>query len=49
MNWISVAGDDPYKASWTTQRRNRVGLLIMNPRRPRGFFALGRSLAHRLR
>ena len=42
-------GDDPYKAAWTTQRRQRIGLLAMNPLRPAGLLAAGRSLAGRLR
>jgi hypothetical protein len=42
-------GDDPYKASWTTRRRQRIGLLLMNPRRARGLVAVARSLAGRLR
>ncbi len=42
-------GDDPYKASWTTQRRRRVGLLVINPWRPAGLAALGRGLAGSLR
>ena len=42
-------GDDPYKALWTTRRRQRIGLLLMNPRRPAGLMAIGRSLAGRMR
>ena len=42
-------GDDPYKAAWTTRRRQRIGLILMNPRRIGGLLALGRSVARRLR
>ncbi len=42
-------GDDPYKASWTTQRRRRIGLLAINPWRPAGLAAVGRGLAGSLR
>ena len=42
-------GDDLYKASWTTQRRRRVGLLVVNPWRPAGLAAVGRGLAGSLR
>ena len=42
-------GDDPYKALWTTQRRQRIGLLAINPWRPAGLAALGRGLAGRWR
>ncbi len=42
-------GDDPYKASWTTQRRQRIGLLLMNPWRPGGLAAIARAAAGRIR
>jgi hypothetical protein len=38
-------GDDPYKALWTGARRQRIGLLLINPRRPAGLAALGREIA----
>lgn len=42
-------GDDSYKASWTTRRMQRIGLLLTNPWRPRGAVAIGRHLLGRLR
>ena len=36
-------GDDPYKQSWTSQRRQRIGLNIIDPRHPRGLAALGKT------
>ena len=41
-------GDDPYKSHWATQRRQRSGLIIADPRRPRGAAALLRQAASRL-
>jgi len=38
-------GDDDYKASWTSLRRPRVGVLLANPRDSRGLLALARHAA----
>jgi hypothetical protein len=40
-------GDDPYKRQWATQRRQRIGLLLVNPLRARGLATLGRQAAGR--
>jgi hypothetical protein len=35
-------GDDAYKQAWTRQRRQRVGVMLANPRHPRGLAVLAR-------
>jgi hypothetical protein len=42
-------GDDPYKALWATDRRQRIGVLIADPLHPSGVAALARHMAGRLR
>ena len=42
-------GDDPYKKDWVSERRQRMGLLLINPLRPKGAMALARHLAGRTR
>lgn len=41
-------GDDAYKALWAGRRRQRIGVLLVNPRRPMGLLALGRHVLGRL-
>ncbi len=38
-------GDDPYKSLWASRRRQRIGLLLINPRRPGGLVTLARHIA----
>jgi len=38
-------GDDEYKASWTSLRRPRIGMLLANPRDPFGLLVLARHTA----
>lgn len=40
-------GDDPYKKGWATRRRQRIGILLINPWRPAGAVALLRHVAGR--
>jgi hypothetical protein len=42
-------GDDPYKQGWVTARRQRIGLLLINPLRPGGMAALARHTLGRLK
>ncbi len=42
-------GDDPYKQAWTRQRRQRIGLLLVNPRRLDGLRLLARHWLGTLR
>ncbi len=42
-------GDDAYKQGWASQRRQRIGLLLANPRRLSGMAALLRHAAGRAR
>jgi CelD/BcsL family acetyltransferase involved in cellulose biosynthesis len=41
-------GDDAYKRDWVAVRRQRVGVLLINPRRPRGMLALARHTLGRI-
>lgn len=41
-------GDDAYKQGWAAQRRQRIGLVLVNPRRPAGLAFLARHEAGRM-
>jgi hypothetical protein len=42
-----LTGDDKYKRDWMTHRRERWGVLAMNPRTPRGALAIARHVGGR--
>jgi hypothetical protein len=42
-------GDDPYKRLWAGRRRQRIGVVLANPRHPRGLAFLGRHALGRAR
>ena len=44
-----LTGDDAYKQSWMTERRQRVGIIACNPRTPRGLMIGARELAGALK
>ena len=41
-------GDDLYKQGWATNRRQRIGLMLINPRFAGGMMALARHTVGRL-
>jgi hypothetical protein len=42
-----LTGDDAYKKDWMSQRRERWGILALNPRTPRGALAIARHIGGR--
>jgi hypothetical protein len=42
-----LSGDDAYKKDWMSHRRERWGLLALNPRTPRGALAIARHVGGR--
>lgn len=44
-----LTGDDAYKQSWMSERRERVGLIACNPRTARGLVLSARELAGEMR
>jgi CelD/BcsL family acetyltransferase involved in cellulose biosynthesis len=42
-------GDDAYKQGWAVERRQRIGVLLVNPWRPAGIAALVRHAGGRMR
>jgi len=42
-----LSGDDAYKKDWMSQRRERWGILALNPRTPRGLLAVARHVGGR--
>jgi len=42
-----LTGDDRYKKDWMSQRRERWGILAMNPRTPKGLAAIARHVGGR--